>query len=254
MSDKTLTLDQFRTLRKDTWWKEPLMVVLVLGGFAVYATWAALQNAHYYVAPYLSPFYSPCIAENCAHVSVPLVGSWWNLSPAFLILWIPGGFRATCYYYRKAYYRSFFLSPPACAVRDATKSYSGETRFPFLLQNLHRYFFYLSILILAFLWWDTVLAFQFLDGFGMGLGTVVILVNAILLTLFSLSCNSCRHVCGGYVDSFHSAPTRYKVWSLISRLNGRHMEYAWVSLIWVALTDLYVRLLSMGVIQDLRFF
>jgi hypothetical protein len=32
------------------------------------------------------------------------------------------------------------------------------------------------------------------------------------------------------------------------------MEYAWVSLIWVALTDLYVRLLSMGVISDLRFF
>ena len=32
------------------------------------------------------------------------------------------------------------------------------------------------------------------------------------------------------------------------------MEFAWVSLIWVALTDLYVRLLSMGVISDLRFF
>jgi hypothetical protein len=32
------------------------------------------------------------------------------------------------------------------------------------------------------------------------------------------------------------------------------MEYAWVSLIWVALTDAYVRLLSMGVITDLRLF
>jgi hypothetical protein len=88
----------------------------------------------------------------------------------------------------------------------------------------------------------------------MGLGTIVILINAVLLTLFSLSCNSCRHVCGGYVNSFHRAPTRYKIWRFISRLNGRHMEYAWVSLVWVALTDLYVRLLSMGVIQDLRFF
>jgi hypothetical protein len=139
-------------------------------------------------------------------------------------------------------------------VRDASKSYSGETRFPFLIQNLHRYFFYLSILILAFLWWDAFLAFRFPNGFGMGLGTVVILINAILLTLFSLSCNSCRHVCGGYLDSFHSAPKRYNVWSFVTRLNERHMEYAWVSLIWVALTDLYVRLLSMGVIQDLRFF
>ena len=100
------------TLRTDAWWIEQLIVVLVLGGFGVYATWAALQNAHYYFPPYLSPFYSPCLAANCQHVTLPLVGSWWNLSPAFLILWIPGGFRATCYYYRKAYYRSFFGSPP----------------------------------------------------------------------------------------------------------------------------------------------
>jgi hypothetical protein len=185
---------------------------------------------------------------------LPLIGSWWNLSPAFLILWIPGGFRATCYYYRKAYYRSFFLSPPACAVRDAGNTYSGETRFPFLFQNLHRYFFYLSLVILVFLWWDALLAFKFPDGVGMGVGTIVLCLNAALLTIFSLSCNSCRHVCGGYLNSFHSAPAKYKAWSFITRLNEKHMEYAWVSLIWVALTDLYVRLLSMGVITDLRFF
>ncbi len=170
MADKTLTLDQFRTLRKDNWWVEPLLVVVVLGGFAVYATWAALQNATIIVEPYLSPFYSPCISANCTHVSLPLIGSWWNLSPAFLILWIPGGFRATCYYYRKAYYRSFFRSPPACAVRDASKTYSGETRFPFLLQNLHRYFFYLSLVILAFLWWDAHTRLQVSRRFRHGRG------------------------------------------------------------------------------------
>ncbi len=131
MSDKTLTLDQFRTLRKDAWWKEPLMVVLVLGGFAIYATWAALQNAHYYVPPYLSPFYSPCIAENCAHVTVPLVGSWWNLSAAFLILWIPGGFRATCYYYRKAYYRSFFFIASGMRGEGRFQILQRRNSFPF---------------------------------------------------------------------------------------------------------------------------
>jgi hypothetical protein len=242
------------TLRRDAWWVEPLLVVLVLGSFAVYATWAALQNAHYYAAPYLSPFYSPCLAESCQHVSLPLVGRWWTLSPAFLILWIPGGFRATCYYYRKAYYRSFFGMPPACAVRDVPRRYSGETRFPFLLQNVHRYFFWLSIPILAFLWWDAILAFRFPDGFGMGVGTVVLLANAALLSLYSFSCHSCRHLCGGHLNLFSRHPGRLRLWRLVTRLNERHMLYAWISLVGVGLADLYVRLVSMGVIRDLRLF
>jgi hypothetical protein len=242
------------TLRRDTWWVEPLLVVLVLGSFGVYATWAALQNAHYYAAPYLSPFYSPCLAESCQHVSLPLVGRWWTLSPAFLILWIPGGFRATCYYYRKAYYRSFFGMPPACAVRDIPRRYTGETRFPFLLQNVHRYFFWLSIPILAFLWWDAVLAFRFPNGFGMGVGTVVLLANAALLSLYSFSCHSCRHLCGGHLNLFSRHPGRFRLWRLVTRLNERHMLYAWISLVGVGLADLYVRLVSMGVIRDLRLF
>src|SRR5437016_10172280 len=142
--------------RRDTWWLEPLIVVAVLGSFGVYSLWAALQNANYYVDPYLSPFYSPCIAANCAQVQLPIIGSWWNISPAFLILGIPLGFRVTCYYYRKAYYRSFFWSPPACAVPDARPRFSGETVLPFLLQNIHRYFFWLALVVLAFLWWDTL--------------------------------------------------------------------------------------------------
>ena len=242
------------TLRTDAWWIEPALVILLLGSFVVYATWVALQNAHYYAAPYLSPFYSPCLATSCQHVTWPLIGSWWNLSPAFLILWIPGGFRATCYYYRKAYYRSFFGSPPGCAVRDVAKRYTGETRFPFLLQNIHRYFFWLSLVIVAFLWWDAVLAFRFKDGFGVGVGTLVLLLNAALLTVYSISCHSCRHLCGGHLDAFHTRPAKYSLWRTVSRLNENHMLFAWISLIWVGLTDVYVRLLSMGVIRDLRFF
>jgi hypothetical protein len=220
----------------------------------VYATWAALQNAHYYVAPYLSPFYSPCLAANCQHVSLPLIGSWWNLSPAFLILWIPGGFRATCYYYRKAYYRSFFGSPPGCAVRDVSKSYSGETRFPFILQNIHRYFFWLGIPVIAFLWWDAVMAFNFNGRVGMGVGTLVLILNAALLSLYTFSCHSCRHLCGGGLNVFSKAPARHGMWRVVSRLNEKHMQIAWVSLIWVGLADVYIRLLSMGVIKDVRFF
>lgn len=251
MNQAALTSE--RTLRQDTWWIEPMLVVLGLGSFIIYATWAALQNGYYYAVPYLSPFYSPCLAVNCEHVSVPLFGSWYNLSPAILILWIPGGFRLTCYYYRKAYYRSFFWAPPACAVRDAPKTYAGETRFPFILQNIHRYFFWLSIPVLAFLWWDAIMAFSFPSGFGIGLGTLVLIANAALLSMYSFSCHSCRHLCGGGLNSFHASPSRHSLWSVVTKLNERHMQIAWVSLIWVALTDLYVRLLAMGVIQDLRF-
>lgn len=253
MANNSLAYNEVRTLRQDLWWVEPMLVVLGLGSFIVYTTWAALQNAYYYVEPYLSPFYSPCISANCTHVDIPLIGTWWNLSPAILILWIPAGFRATCYYYRKAYYRSFFGLPPGCGVKDITRNYWGETRFPLILQNIHRYFFWLAAVVLAFLWWDAVIAFRFPDGFGIGIGTLVLLANAVLLSLYSLSCHSCRHLCGGNLDSFARAPARYRSWKVISRLNEHHMLYAWISLIWVGLTDLYVRLVAMGIITDLRF-
>ena len=241
------------TLRRDAWWVEPLLIVLGLGGFIVYSTWAALQNAHYYAPPYLSPFYSPCIAANCQHVTVQLVGKWWNWSPAFLILWAPGLFRLTCYYYRKAYYRSFWWAPPACAVSDARAGYEGETR-TLLFQNFHRYTFYLAVLFIFILGWDAILALRFTDGFGIGVGTLVLWANVILLALYTFSCHSCRHLCGGHVDMFSKAPGRYSVWRIVSRLNERHALFAWLSLFSVALADLYVRLVSMGVIKDVRFF
>jgi hypothetical protein len=241
------------TERLDRWWIQPLLVVLVLTSFSVYALWAALQNANYYVAPYLSPFYSPCLAQNCEHPTLPLIGSWWNLSPAFLVLGIPLGFRATCYYYRRAYYRSFFWSPPACAVPDARPAYSGETIFPFLLQNIHRYFFWLAVLVVVFLWWDALLSFRFPTGFGVGLGSLILVGNVALLSLYTFSCHSCRHLCGGGLDSFVGAPVRYRLWRVVARLNTRHGLFAWISLFSVVVADLYVRLVAMGVIGDPRF-
>lgn len=238
--------------RQDAWWVQPLVVVIVLTAFGVYATWAALQNAHYYADPYLSPFYSPCIASNCAHQTLPLIGSWWRLSPGILILGIPLSFRLTCYYYRKAYYRAFFWSPPACALPDARRGYTGETRFPFVLQNLHRYGFLPSIPVLAFLWWDVILAFRFPDGPGIGLGTVVLGANVVLLSLFMFSCHVCRYLCGGHLDRFKRSPVRYRLWRWSSRLNERHALFAWVSLFGVALADLYVRLVATNFISDPR--
>jgi hypothetical protein len=246
------------TLRTDTWWLLPATVVLVLGSFIVYSTWAAFQNAHYFAPPYLSPFYSPCITKSCLHptfgislpdVSLPIVGI---LSPAFLILWGPGLFRLTCYYYRKAYYRSFWLAPPACAVPDAHRTYGGETRFPLVLQALHRYAWYVAVVFIVLLTWDAILAFRFPDGFGIGVGTLVMWVNVVFLAGYTFSCHSCRHLCGGHVDMFSKARTRHRLWRVVSRLNDGHALFAWLSLFSVGLTDLYIRLVSMGVLRDVR--
>lgn len=246
-----------RTLRTDRWWLQPLLTVLALVAFVGYSTFRAFQNAHYFAEPYISPFYSPCITTGCEGDTFPelFTGPAW-ISPAIYILVVPLGFRLTCYYYRKAYYRSFWLSPPACAVAEPHRRYTGETRFPLIAQNVHRYFFYLGLLFNVVLTYDAVLAFRDETGaWGhMGLGTVVLLANAALLWLYSLSCHSCRHVVGGRLNSFHRHPLRYRAWTLVSRLNARHMQFAWISLFGVAFADLYVFLLATGTIPDLRFF
>ena len=231
--------------------------MLVLLAFIVYATVRAFENAHYFSAPYISPFYSPCITTACEGDTFPeLFTGPAAFSPALYILIGPLGFRLTCYYYRKAYYRSFWLSPPACAVSEPHRAYTGETRFPLVLQNVHRYFFYLGLLFNVVLTYDAVMAFRDEDEqwFHMGLGTLVLLANAALLWLYSLSCHSCRHAVGGRLTHFSRHPVRYRLWTLVSRLNTRHMQLAWVSLVGVALTDLYVRLLASGAFDDPRFF
>jgi len=240
--------------RRDPWWIEPLLYVVVLGGFVIYATWTGLQNGGYYAEPYLSPFFSPCISANCSHLTVPIIGSWWNLSPAIFIVAFPAGFRLTCYYYRRSYYRAFFWSPPACAVPDARSGYSGEARFPFIFQNIHRYVFYVATAVLLFLWYDVWEAFHFSSGIGIGVGTLIMLVNVILLTLYSMSCHVARYLVGGHLDSFHRASLRFRLWSLATRLNLHHGRWAWLSLFSVVLTDAYIRLVAAHAIQDLRIF
>jgi hypothetical protein len=246
-----------RTLRTDRWWVEPALTVLALVVFVVYSTLRAFENAHYFAEPYISPFYSPCLTTACEGNTFPklFTGPSW-ISPAIYILVVPLGFRLTCYYYRKAYYRSFWLSPPACAVAEPHRRYTGETRLPLIANNVHRYFFYLGLLFNVILTYDAVLAFRDEQGrWGhMGLGTLVLLANATLLWLYSLSCHSCRHVVGGRLNNFSRHPLRYRGWTLVSRLNGHHMRYAWISLFGVALTDLYVRLVATGTIPDPRFF
>src|ERR1041384_894284 len=143
------------TGRGDAWWVQPLVVFAILGGFVVYATWSAFQNAHYSFGNYLSPFYSPELFGDSPHAWFGPKPSWFPsfipFSPALLILWMPGGFRMTCYYYRGAYYKAFWADPPSCAVGEPRKSYLGENSFPLIIQNIHRYFLYIAVLFLFML-------------------------------------------------------------------------------------------------------
>ncbi len=235
------------TMRRDAWWLELLPVFILLNAFGIYATLRAFEGKYYEWGPYLSPFYSPLIDSHHA---------WWKYSPALLILIWPLGFRVTCYYYRKAYYRAFFLDPPACAVGEMSKrKYKGETSFPFILQNLHRYFLYAAIVFLIFLWHDAFLAFFFDGHFGIGVGSLVMLVNVALLTSYALSCHSLRHLIGGKVDCFSCTAMgrqRYTAWKWLTGMNERHMLFAWISLITVGMTDFYIRMVASGAITDLR--
>src|SRR5579875_2153815 len=179
-----------RTLRGDKWWLNPLITAIGFGAFVVYATWAAFDHpivagtTHriFYADPYLSPFYSPCFTDGCpSNISWGAVDIWHWLSPALYVLIFPLSFRATCYYYRKAYYRSFWLSPPACAVSEPHGRYSGETRFPLILNNIHRYAWYFAMIFAGILTWDAILGFDFNGRFGIGIGSFVLVVNAVLI-------------------------------------------------------------------------
>ena len=236
------------TLRRDAWWVELVPVVIVLSLFGLYATLRAFEGRFYEWGPYLTPFYSPLIDPE---------HHWWPWSPALLILGGPLGFRMTCYYYRKAYYRAFFLDPPGCAVGEHKREYCGESKFPFILQNAHRYFFYIAVVFLAFLWHDAIVAFFFPDGIHAGLGTAIMLVNILLLSAYTFSCHSLRHLAGGGLDCFSCATfgkPRYTAWRWISRLNERHMLWAWLSLVSVGFTDFYIRMVACGAWHDVRLF
>jgi hypothetical protein len=249
------------TMRTDAWWLPPLAVFLGLSAFIVYSTWAAFQNAHYTFGPYLSPFYAPELFGNSPHAWFGPKPAWWPaivpFSPAFLILWAPGGFRLTCYYYRGAYYKAFWADPISCAVGEPRTGYRGEHKLPLILQNVHRYFLYLALVFLVLLSHDVWKALWWTDAagnvsFGVGVGTLVLAVNVLLLGSYTLGCHSMRHLAGGMLDRLADRPVRKAAYDCSSCLNRAHMRFAWASLFSVGFSDLYIRLCSMGIWTDLR--
>jgi len=259
------------TRRTDLWWLQPLGVFLGFSAFIVYSTWAAFQGTNsavcYYWyggggANYLSPFYSPEIFGVPSHPGIfGVKPAWWPdlpFSPSFLIMWVPAGFRFTCYYYRGQYYKAFWLDPVACTVGEPRKSYLGERFLPLILQNIHRYFFYLAFLYIFILGRDAIASFFFTtDGvthFGVGVGSLVLVLNVVLLASYTLGCHSFRHLIGGFLDSKTKVPACATGYNCVSCLNRSHSNWAWYSLFWVGFTDVYIRLCAMGIWHDYRLF
>jgi hypothetical protein len=263
------------TTRPDAWWLQPLIVFLGFGAFIVYSTWAAFQGvadlhnhtcSYWYGglygerggANYLSPFYSPEFWGTSPHHLGALPG-WWPawapFSPAFLILWVPAGFRFTCYYYRGAYYKAFWADPINCAVGEPRHSYLGERHWPLIIQNIHRYFLYLAILFIVLLSHDAWKGMWFTDvtgaqHFGFGVGTLVLTLNAFFLAMYTFGCHSLRHLTGGFLDAKTKSPACAKAYDCVSCLNKNHMIWAWISLVWVGCTDVYIRLCATGHLHD----
>jgi hypothetical protein len=256
------------TRRVDHWWVAPASTAVGLLLFFGYLTFRAVNATYVWYDPYISPTVAPPLFTPASGYpgAVPVVHAWFGTfpawwpafvpqSPAFFLPGLAIAFRFTCYYYRGAYYKAFALTPPSCAVRGVPGQYRGETAL-LLFQNLHRYTLYGALFLLVCLWWEGMSAF-FRDGrFGIGVGTVVMLVNAALLTGYTFGCHSWRHLIGGRLDCFSCdgvvVSPRYRLWKKSSWLNERHMAFAWFSLVWVAFTDFYIYLVSAGAIRDLN--
>ncbi|MEI9813558.1 MAG: succinate dehydrogenase [Acidobacteriota bacterium] len=246
------------TRRTDNWWQEPLVVLLGYVLFMIYATYAAFHpdcaGRPCYEVPgtnYVSPVFSPLLATEAPF--------WWPsllpFSGALLILWAPGGFRFTCYFNRGAYYKSFWADPISCAVGEPGfrgKNYRGERWFPLVMQNLHRYFLYLAIILVVLHTYDALRAFFFDGRFGVGLGTLLMVADVAALSMYVFGCHSFRHLIGGRKDVMSQAQLTKKCYDCSTSLNKNHGRWQWVSMYFIVIVDLYVRLLATGAITDVR--
>jgi hypothetical protein len=245
---------------------QPLAMAAAFVVFIIFATFRGLYNADFEFghgtptypesAYFLSPFYSPLLP---IRAWFPWMPNW--IGPAIFVMWMPAGFRLTCYYGRKAYYRSLFGDPPACAVAEFCKPhYKGERGF-WAFQNIHRYFLYLALLLVCMHIYHVIEACRWPgEGggmkFGMSMGTLVLAVDLTFLALYVFSCHSLRHLVGGGSDCFSgsSGESRYKAWSIVTKLNLYHGTFFWLSLFTVGFADFYIWMVSSGRIHDLRIF
>jgi len=222
-------------------WLYPALVLFFFSLFIVYSAWVVLFQDVGSYGPYLSPFFSPAVNVRVGGFLIP---------PALWVAWAPLAFRLTCYYYRKAYFRSYLWHPRSCAEPEPSRGvYRGERGF-WIFNNLHRFALYLILIQTALLVYDAVYALFNHQQLGaiFGFGNLLMVVNVICLLLYTFGCHAFRHLVGGSQDCFSCHATRFQLWKRVTVLNVNHETWAWVSMFTVWGTDLYIRLLVNGVI------
>ena len=249
------------TNRIDNWLRQPLSMGLALVAVMIYTFWRVSpfgsNDIHYGVGAHhpdrvVSPIFSPDLANMLGLEGLP---EWANA--AVLVLWIPFGFRGTCYYMRRVYYRSFFLTPVACWVDEPAINkklgYKGEKGL-FIANNLHRYFLYLAVIILGIKWYDVFLSTQGENGFILDIGTIVLAVESALLTMYVISCHAFRHVTGNFLDRWDGGLAeiagKFQTFLNSKWVNRSHGFWFWTSLSFVFLGDIFVMLVANGTIPE----
>ena len=143
------------------------LVFLILSGFLVYATWAALQNEHYEFGPIpLAVLLSSAVRRLTARMDPGWRPGWvpdfLPFSPALLILPFPAGFVSPAI--TTAARTTGVLGRSArCTVGEPRNSYRGERFLPLTIQNNPSYFLYAALAFLVILSIDAYKAMWFTD-------------------------------------------------------------------------------------------
>ncbi len=234
------------TWRLDNWWAQPIVLMISLAVFVVYASYRVwTMGTDVIVAHHGYHYQSPFVATNITHW---IPGSLIEVAPflaypGMLLLPFAGGFRFTCYYFRRAYYRSFVARPGACSTEAwKGKEYKGEKRL-LVFQNLHRYFFYIALV----LWVLHVIAWVKDIFYGgniyIGIGTILLLIDIALLGGYVLGCHAFRHLIGGRLDCFSCTAinqNQHSMWGGVTKLNQKHAFFALASMFSIMVADAYL--------------
>ncbi len=192
-----------RTSRRDSWWSTPLVVFTVFSPLSSTPRGQRFKTHTTNSGLILSPFYSPVLWGDSSHAWFGPQPAWWPgvlpFSPALVDSSVPWPVPIHVLLLPWRLLQGVLGGSAELRRRRTAQGYLGENSFPLILQNVHRYFFYFAVIFIFILSYDVWLALWFTNPvtlrkqFGIGVGTILLLVNVILLASYTFGCHSGRH-------------------------------------------------------------